>query len=211
MGYQKGTVILENGGRESGVILNARVFVKEAERASKEMFQGWTSIIAEAQKSNLVIREIQLIERPVETLRGVRQIVVNAKKALLTESFSAETPAKDAPTTLTALDEVFKRFSAFADDIRVTSAKGLTKGTFATTKEDADAHVKTGMDAVSRYALENKDPASNVFTITPPKDLELKRGVVAPAYGEKGGGVEVIFVNGSPDGTVSGPVKIPDK
>jgi hypothetical protein len=32
---------------------------------------------------------------------------------------SAETPAKDAPVTLTADDEIFKRFSAFADEIRV--------------------------------------------------------------------------------------------
>jgi len=36
-------------------------------------------------------------------------------------------------------------------------------------------------------------------------------GIVAPAYGEPGGGVEVIFVNGSPDGTVTGPETIPDK
>jgi hypothetical protein len=40
----------------------------------------------------------------------------------------------------------------------------------------------------------------------------LKRGIVEPAYGygEPGGG-EVIFVNGSPDGTVTGPEKIDDK
>jgi hypothetical protein len=93
----------------------------------------------------------------------------------------------------------------------VTEKKGLTNGTFATTREDADAFVKTGTDAVKRYALENKKPASNVFTIKPPEDTSLKRGIVAPAYGEPGGGVEVIFVNGSPDGTVTGPETIPDK
>ena len=64
---------------------------------------------------------------------------------------------------------------------------------------------------MKRYALENKKPASNLFTITPPEKTSLRRGTVQPAYGEPGGGVEVIFVNGSPDGTVTGPETIPDK
>ena len=37
----------------------------------------------------------------------------------------------------------------------------------------------------------------------------LKRGVVQPAYGQPGGGVEVILVNGSPPNTVTGPKQIP--
>jgi hypothetical protein len=93
----------------------------------------------------------------------------------------------------------------------VTAGKGLTPGTFATTKEDADANIKTGTDAVKRYALPDSKPASNVFTIVPPNDTELKRGTVQPANNQPGGGAEVIFVNGSPDGTVTGPVIIPDK
>jgi hypothetical protein len=148
-------------------------------------------------------------------LKGVRRIVTNTANSVLTESrhFSAKserTGAKDAVTTTTAANEIFKRFSPYADDFRVTAKKGLTAGTFATTKEDAEANIKTGTDAVKRYALENKKPASKVFTIEPPKDTDLKRGVVEPAYGEPGGGVEVIFVNGSPDGTVTGPETIPD-
>jgi hypothetical protein len=93
----------------------------------------------------------------------------------------------------------------------VTPGKGLTPHTFATTKEDADANVKTGSDAVARYAIPNSKPASNVFTITPAKDTEVKRGTAQPAFNQPGGGVEVIFVNGLPDGTVTGPDTIPDK
>jgi hypothetical protein len=48
-----------------------------------------------------------------------------------------------------------------------------------------------------------------VFTIDPPIRTKLKRGVAQAAYGQPGGGVEVIFVNGSPDKTVTGPVQIP--
>jgi len=50
-----------------------------------------------------------------------------------------------------------------------------------------------------------------VFTISPAKDSELRRGTAQPANNQPGGGVEVIFVNGLPDGTVAGPVVIPDK
>jgi hypothetical protein len=119
--------------------------------------------------------------------------------------------AKDAPITLTTDSEEFKRFSPFANDRRVTAAMGLVAGTFATTSEDAKAHIKTGMDAVARYALPSDKPANNVFTINPSADTNLQRGTVAPANNQPGGGVEVIFVDGSPDGTVTGPIQIPDK
>jgi hypothetical protein len=210
MGYQKVRARLDTGGWETGIVVNAQVFMNDAERASAEMFDNWELIWREAQKSRHSIVEIQLIPRPTESLRGVRRVAINAKKGILQESFATSGPAKDAPVTLTAEGEIFKRFSAYKDDRRVTVGRGLTAGTFATTKEDADTHVKTGTDAVRRYALENKTPASNVFTIKPPKETDLQRGIVEPAYGEPGGGVEVIFVNGSANGTVMGPDKIPD-
>lgn len=119
-------------------------------------------------------------------------------------------PAKDAEITYTENYGVYKRFSTYENDFRVTEKKGLTPGTFGTTKDDAK-NIKTGMDAIARYALENKMSANNVFTIKPPSGTKLKQGIVEPAYGETGGGVEVIFVDGSPENTVTGPVKILEK
>jgi hypothetical protein len=211
MGYQKVVATLDTGGQEKGIVANAQVFMNDAELASHEMFENWEMILEEARKSRRSVVEVQLIPRSAESLRGIRRVAIHAKKALLQESLAAIGPAKDAPVTLTIEGEVFKRFSAYKNDRRVTAGKGLTAGTFATTKEDADAYVKTGTDAVKRYALENKTPASNVFTINPPKETNLQRGIVEPAYAEPGGGVEVIFVKGSPDGTVTGPDVIPDK
>jgi hypothetical protein len=217
MGYQKITARLDDGSTAKGLVFNSQVFVKETEDSSLVVREEWSEVLKEAGRSRRTIKSVQLIPRPPETLKGVRRIGLgsDAKTILgdLYESLkkSQGGPAKDAPDTPTILGEVFKRFSAYANDLRVTEKKGLTPGTFATTREDAKAFVKTGTDAVKRYALENKKPASNVFTINPPQDTALKRGIVAPAYGEPGGGVEVIFVNGSPDGTVKGPKKIPDK
>jgi len=92
----------------------------------------------------------------------------------------------------------------------VTEGRGLTPGTFAATEEDA-RHVRTGVDAVVRYALQNKTPAKWRFTIEPPIGQKLQRGMAEPAFGEPGGGVEVIFVDGSPDGTVYGPDELPER
>jgi hypothetical protein len=199
MGYQKVIAKLGTGGTERGVIVNSQVFLKEGE-IPWEMRISWDHVLQAAAKSPLIVRGVELIPRAPESLRGVRQVALtneknqrlaNRKRAtansaygstrdqLLAESrqleFSAKSAAaEDAPITLTVAGEVFKRFSAFANDRRVTPGMGLTAGTFATTREDADAHVRTGADAVARYALPNPTPASNVFTITPPADLDLK-------------------------------------
>jgi hypothetical protein len=217
MGYQKVAANLDDGSTETGLIFNSQVFVPETEDSSLVVREEWSEVLREAGKSKQSIKSVQLIPRPADTLRGVKRVVLGGgARTMLGESYetirkSEAGPAKDADETPTVAGEVFKRFSAYADDRRVTEKKGLTAGTFATTKEDADAFVTTGTDAVKRYALENKKPASNVFTINPPEKTSLKRGIVAPAYGEPGGGVEVIFVNGSPDGTVTGPETIPDQ
>lgn len=236
MGYQKVVATLNSGSIEQGIVVNSQLFLKEGEIPWHSLVD-WNALLAKAAQSSLVVVSVRLIPREPETLRGVKQIAIQNEKhrqlanraltaanstfgsrkdELLAESrqmeFSAKSAgAEDAPVTLTILGEIFKRFSAFANDNRVTKGKGLTKGTFATTKEDADANIKTGTDAVLRYALPNPNPASNVFTIAPAQDTDLKRGTTQPANNQPGGGVEVIFVNGSPDGTVTGPEKVPDK
>jgi len=236
MGYQKVVAKLNTGGIEKGIIVNSQVFLKEADYPW-QMFMNWENVLKETRKSSLFVTSVQLIQRQPETLRGIRQIVLanekfgvlaerkdvainfsigNQRSRLLSEreillAKAASAAAEDAPVTLTKIGELFKRFSAYSNDRRITPGRGLTPGTFATTKRDADAHVKSGADAVSRYALPNSKPASNVFTIAPPNDTELKCGTAQPANGQPGGGEEVIFVNGLPNGTVSGPVIIPDR
>jgi hypothetical protein len=164
-----------------------------------------------AKEKNRVLANRKSIEATYARASGSPHYTQLCAESQSFANIAASAAAEDAPITLTELAEIFKRFSAYANDNRVTSGMGLTPGTFATTKEDADANVKTGTDAVARYALPNNKPASNVFTITPAEDTEVKRGTAQPAFNQPGGGVEVIFVNGLPDGTVTGPVTIPDK
>ena len=92
------------------------------------------------------------------------------------------------------------RFTAYKTDRRITPKRGLAPGTYATTAEDAK-NVNTGTEAVERYALPNPQPAIYRNKIEPLKDTVYRKGTVQPAYGHKGGGVEVIFDNGTGDNT----------
>jgi hypothetical protein len=55
MGYQNVIATLDTGGRKSGIVVNARVFMNGAERASQEMFDNWDVILDEARKSRRLI------------------------------------------------------------------------------------------------------------------------------------------------------------
>ena len=210
MGYQIANVSLNSGGIEKGIILNGEIFIKFVEvKSIPNLFSQYNILLAEARRSSLKVVGASIIERSSNEMHGVKRIHLQKSVRMLANKKQAS-PAKDAEDSYSLLNEVFKRFSAYLNDFRITEKKGLTPGTYATTAEDA-SNVKTGMEAVSRYALENKTPANKVFTIKPPEDTKLKRGIVEPAYGESGGGVEVIFVDGSPDGTVSGPEIIPER
>jgi hypothetical protein len=48
------------------------------------------------------------------------------------------------------------------------------------------------------------------FVILPPGGTLIQEGIVEPAYGQPGGGVEVIFVYGSPRKTVTRGRTLPD-
>jgi len=215
MGYQRATVTLSNGQKENGVILNARVFAKNEDVGWKTLTYDWATMLDQAKRASISVADANLIPRPLDSLKGVRRLTLPNAVPLTARGYfemveAKAGPAIETPITYSAADELFKRFSAFMDDFRVTPGKGLTPGTFGTSAEDA-ANVKTGTEAVSRYALENKNPASYRFTITPPAATKVRRGTVAAAHGEIGGGAEVIFVDGSSDGTVTGPDKLPDK
>ena len=120
-------------------------------------------------------------------------------------------PAKDAPIERIKEREVFKRFTAYENDHRITSDGRLRSGTYGTTEEDAK-HVRTGKEAVALYALPNPKPPSNKWTIKPHKDSFIQYGIAKRAYGQPGGGVEVIFTKGTDPQTVEPKAeKIPDE
>ena len=159
--------------------------------------------------------ETLIKEASVSEARFIKSIRVVSPPKIVDESIAAkflkkiqETPATEGESWKTKEGEVFARFTAYKNDRRITPNKGLMPGTYATTETDAK-NVKTGSDAVERYALPDPKPAIYCYRIDPRKDTTYRQGVVQPAYGHKGGGVEVIFDNGTHDKTVTGPAVLP--
>ncbi len=203
MGYQTVEVVTSNFKTKRGIVYNAELLLFEEEPRTL-LRANYKNLLAEAKISTGEIRSLHVVTSATST---------SSAYVLRENSISYEKksrPAKDAPIEMTKENEVFKRFSAYENDHRITSDGRLLPGTYATTEEDAK-NAPTGKAAVARYALPNPKPASNVFTIKPRKDTLVQYGIVEPANGQPGGGVEVIFTNGTNAGTVTGPEKIPDE
>lgn len=203
MGYQIVEAVTHDYRVKRGIAYNAELLLFEDEPRLALKTTAYARLLAEAKSP----------PGEIKSLRAVTRMASTSPAFVLKETAAAygkkATPAKDAPIEKTKEEEVFKRFTAYENDRRITSDGRLLPGTYATTDEDAK-NVRTGKEAVARYALPNPKPASNKWTIKPHKGTFIQYGIVEPAYGQPGGGVEVIFTAGTQPGTVTGPEKIPD-
>jgi len=115
-------------------------------------------------------------------------------------TIAAKGTVDDAVPEMSARDERFLRFSAFADDRRILQDGTVLPGTYVTSYADGST-VTTGTEAVARYALPNPAPAVHRFHLKPPQVVRVRRGTVQPANGQPGGGDEVVLDDGAPKGT----------
>lgn len=198
MGYQYVEASMSNFSTIPGVVLNSEVFIPEEkiEKIMGSRFLTYSAILNEAERPGY-IRKIKVIGRGRLHLGETKYF---AK--------SAGVPASQATLSSTDKDQIFKRFSPYKNDRRIGENGSLLPGAYATTEDDAK-NIKTGTDAMNRYALPSDEPAIYVFTIQPPEKTPVRVGTVEPANGKPGGGVEVLFENGSPQKTVTGPDAIP--
>ncbi len=110
--------------------------------------------------------------------------------------------AKDNPKESANGSELFVRLSAYKSDHRIDfEKKRLKKGSYTTTDLDYKDCVKYSDDPVDRYALPNDDSIEWAFFIRPKKIDVLQRGIVQPAFGHEGGGIEAYFENGTSNDT----------
>ena len=111
--------------------------------------------------------------------------------------------------------EVFVRYSAFRNDIRIRRDGSIVSGSYVTTENEALHWGRpfgwTGLSVVGRYALPNPAPAIYRTWLKPTLILPISCGTVAPNYSQSGGGVEVRFEQDTPSGTVIQTDAIPDR
>jgi hypothetical protein len=204
MGYQIVEATFDDFRVKEGICLNAEIVAFPEDEPDRKLLvkASFNELLEFADKAPTYhLREIRVISRAALTGPHFH----NAMRS----NPAPRTGASSQPIKISQDGDVFKRFSAYENDRRITPNKGLSPGSYATTDTDARV-VLAGKQAVSRYALPNKRPAVNVFTIKPPVRTTLQTGIVEPAYGEPGGGVEVLFRDGTADRTVTGPTAIPE-
>jgi hypothetical protein len=162
-----------------GIVYNAELLLFEDEPRVTFTSEAFTRLLSEAKAASEEIISLQVIPRAFSISPAVALQEASASYG------KKSTTAKDAPIEKIREMEIFKRFTAYPNDRRVWPDGSLLPNTYTTTEEDA-RNVRTGRDAVARYALPNPQPASNVFTIRPHADTFIRRGIVEPAYNQPG-------------------------
>ena len=197
MGYQRVDVTTRTGIVKTGIAYNADLVLFEEEARAPLDQATYKSLIREAKSSDEEIVDIRVIAQPARTL-GVSEGGLRASQQ-----------AKDAPVEQTGPNELFKRFSAYANDRRLQPDGSLLPGTYATT--DADARlVTTGTKPLPAMRCRIRNPlhksSHRAQTQTRPFSVERSRR----RLGNPAAVSRLFFPQGTQAGTTTGPVKIPD-
>lgn len=89
----------------------------------------------------------------------------------------------------------FVRLSAYENDLRVNlQLKCLIPGSYTTTYADFIECKETDADPIDRYALPNEEQIKHVFHVQPSSVDWYRSGIVEPANGHNGGGVEALYL-----------------
>lgn len=103
----------------------------------------------------------------------------------------------------------FYRFSPYANDRRIDFVrKQIHAGTYLAPDSER-SFLSSGLAVVGRYALPTPFPAVYMWRIQPPDGTQLNAGTVRPAFGQTGGGVEVVLQNCSGPNSVFRMKRLP--
>jgi hypothetical protein len=203
LGFQLVEIITRAGRPVAGVAYNAELVLEGDEPNQPLLFKSFTKGIP-VQASGAPVREVRLLPRDSAAFRAL--MVGEARAPYATKGVAAGA----APVAVTQAGEIFVRFSAGAADRRIRPDGSLVPGSFATTAADAGL-VRSGRETPVRYALPHPGPIRHYFTVWPAALTLLQYGTAQPAYGQPGGGVEVIFTEGTTPRTVTGPELLPPR
>lgn len=211
MGYQFTEATFFDGSVKTGIAYNSELFVPGNDLlalSNEAIFEGL--VRAANRETGYLIKSIRVTYGPPVAVANIMERISAFSAEQRLDMRAKGKPAKENPQEPSKKDEVFLRFCAYQNDRRINPDGSLLPGTYATTFLDGN-QVKTGTEAVERYALPDPKPASYRFWLYPPERTVIRRGIVEPAFGHKGGGVEVVFDNGAPAGTKKHQDKIADK
>jgi hypothetical protein len=203
MGYQ---VIeakrLHRTVKEKFVVYNSELIIdldyRFSEFQKQIKFTSFSKILNEAETLFIETSSISLV--PNITIFEKR--ILSEVKEKSKYRHSGGKGAKDNPKEWANGKDFFVRLSAYENDHRIDFVKKrLKEGSYTTTLTDYIVCVDCNDDPIDRYSLPNDDLIKFAFYIQPKTIDELQKGIVQPAFGHDGGGIEAFFEKGTSDGT----------
>ncbi|MBI4826148.1 MAG: hypothetical protein HY807_06965 [Nitrospirae bacterium] len=191
--------------KESFVVYNSELIIdydnQFSEFKRKTITEGYSIMLNKANKLSIETSSISLVPR--SKITESRYFTESQNKAKSRES-GGKGAAESSQETANG-KELFVRLSAYKNDKRIDFVNNrLLPGTFTTTNLDYSLCVRLSDDPIDRYALPNDEQLKWAFSIQPKTTDILQRGIVQPAFGRNGGGVEAYFKNGTSNNTYSG-------
>jgi len=135
-------------------------------------------------------------------LREIKLISENRSFNVFEESGDKPSSAKGNAVIYPDGKTYCVRLPAYEDDKRIDKKNNcLLPGSYITTKIDYEKCVNDKEDPVERYALPNEEKIEWAFHILPSAKDGCRFGTIQPAFGQRGGGKECFFENGTSFGT----------
>lgn len=160
--------------------------------------EGYSRILNKAESLPIETSTISLVAR--SQITEFRILTESKKKDK--GRHSGGRGAADNPKEPADGKEIFVRLSAYENDKRIDfENKKLRPGTYTTTNSDYFACVRFSDDPIDRYALPNDEEIKWAFYVQPKTNDVLQRGIVQPAFGHDGGGIEIFFEDGTSNNT----------
>ncbi len=160
--------------------------------------RGYNSVFNESSRLNIRTESITVLSKSsITESRYLTKLLIDNKKRN-----SGDNGAIDNPEQHSTGEEFFTRLSAYENDKRIDFENNkLRKGTYTTTFEDYVNCVVTHDDPIDRYALPNDEAIKWAFFVRPKKNDVFQSGIVQPAFGYIGGGMEAYFKDGTSNNT----------
>ena len=159
---------------------------------------GYSTILNESNRLDIRTDSIKLIPR--SSLYESKFLAESEKLSM--KRHSGGNGAIDNPRETANGVEIFVRISAYENDKRINFVENkLINGTYTITHNDYIDCMYANDDPIDRYALPNDEKIKWAFYIRPQSIDILQRGIVQPAFGHNGGGIEAYFENGTSKNT----------
>jgi hypothetical protein len=160
--------------------------------------RGFSTVLKEAKYLLIITDSIKTLSRS----SNFEYRELSPYKQSQNKRHSGGRGAKDNPKEYSKGDETFVRISAYEKDKRIDFIrKRLVEGSYTTTLSDYYDCIISDDEPIDRYALPNDEKIKWAFYVRPTSFDVLQRGVVQPAFGHEGGGIEVFFEDGTADNT----------